>query len=309
MQTYTRNLVGPAAVTQDSTTALQWGVISDIPLAHEPDGEPAPDDGGSGPGDHAASLLRTIETQIIPRLLMAHCQHDDPAAPSSRPLPVVGPAEVAALTDIVLGRAPGTAADYVRARRAEGLDIEQMYLALLAPTAERLGALWEADLCDFTEVTVGLWRLQQLVNEYSSAFQRGQAGRRSGYRALLAPAPGSQHNFGLLMVVEFFRRAGWDVWADPAADLGQLTSTIAGGWYDLVGLSVGSECHVPQVASAILALRKASLNPSVVVMVGGPVVGLLDNFVAQVGADATAGDARSAVAEAERLVAARSCSS
>lgn len=307
MQTYTRHLAGPAATAQDGTTALQWGAVSRGPGAGGTEDTPA--EGDPGPGDRAASLLRTIETQIIPRLLMAHCHADSPAAPSSRPLPVVGPAEVAVLTDIVLGRVAGSAADYVRARRAEGLDIESMYLELLAPTAERLGALWEADLCDFTEVTVGLWRLQQLVNEYSSAFQRGEHSRRSGHRALLAPAPGSQHNFGLLMVVEFFRRAGWDVWADPGADLHELTRTIGSSWYDLLGLSVGSECHVPQVASAILTLRQASLNPAVVIMVGGPVVGLLDNFVAQVGADATAGDARQAVAEAERLVAARYCSS
>ena len=88
-----------------------------------------------------------------------------------------------------------------------------------------------------------------------------------------------------------------------------LTQTVATGWYDLLGLSVGSECHLEAVASAILTMRKASLNPAVVVMVGGPVVGLVDDFVARVGADGTAGDARCAVAEAERLVAARSSDS
>lgn len=308
MQTYTRNLFAAVAATQDGTTALNWGAVNQDPAAAGGGdaGELSP-----GPADRAASLLRTIETQIIPRLLMAHCHDEVPAPDAGRRLPLVGPDEVALLTDIVLGRAPGSAGAYLRARRSEGLDIESMYLELLAPTAQRLGALWEADLCDFTEVTVGLWRLQQLVNEYSASFQRGERGanRRSGHRALLAPMPGSQHNFGLLMVVEFFRRAGWDVWADPGTDLAALSHAISSGWYDLLGLSVGSECHVPQVASAILALRKASLNPAVIVMVGGPVTGLVDNFVSLVGADATASDARSAVAEAERLVAAARSSS
>lgn len=305
MQTYTRNLFGPPAATQDCASALQWGAASQNATQGTDHGSGQPPADALGPKDRAASLLRTIETQIIPRLLLAHCHHGSGAEDTSRPLPHSGPAEVATLTDIVLGRRPGSAADYVRARRAEGLDIESLYLDLLAPTAERLGALWEADLCDFTEVTVGLWRLQQLVNEYSGAFQRTGGRQRCSYRAMLAPAPGSQHNFGLLMVVEFFRRAGWDVWADPAAGLVELTQAIATGWYDMLGLSVGSECHVGGVASAILVLRKASLNPALVVMVGGPVVNLLDDFVGQVGADAMAGDARAAVAEAERLVSAR----
>lgn len=298
MQTYTRNLFGgPPPATQECTTSgLQWGAAE----------QPGPDT--ISPMDRAASLLRTIETQIIPRLLLAHCHHDSGAAYESRPLPHTGPAEVATLTDIVLGRRPGSAAEFMRARRAEGVEIESLYLDLLAPTAQRLGALWEADLCDFTEVTVGLWRLQQLVNEYSSAFQRTEPRRRTTWRALLAPAPGSQHNFGLLMVVEFFRRAGWDVWADPGAGLPALTQALSTGWYDMVGLSVGSECHAESVASAILALRQASLNPAVVVMVGGPVVNLLDDFALRVGADAMARDARDAVAEAERLLAARGAS-
>ena len=61
--------------------------------------------------------------------------------------------------------------------------------------------------------------------------------------------------------------------------------------FDVIGLTVGSECHVKAVGSAILAMRKASLNPAVVVMVGGPVVALQPDFVARVGADATAPDA------------------
>ena len=143
------------------------------------------------------------------------------------------------------------------------------------------------------------------MRELSPSFLDQRTSRTNGPRILLVPPPGESHTFGLSMVYEFFRRAGWEVWADPAPGLAALSQAIATGWYDMVGLSVGSECHVETVASAILALRKASLNPAVVVMVGGPVVNLIDGFAAQVGADAMAGDARAAVAEAERLVSAR----
>jgi len=68
---------------------------------------------------------------------------------------------------------------------------------------------------------------------------------------------------------------------------------------------LGAECQAKAVSSAILKLRKASKNPAVVVMVGGPAVVLSPEFVVLVGADGTAPDAASAVTEAESLVARR----
>lgn len=265
------------------------------------------------PEDKAASLLRTIEAEIIPRLMLAHRPpSNDDIAPAD-PAASAGPEQVAELTEIILHRDPSSASAYVRGWQSKGLSIERTYLDLLAPTAQRLGALWEADLCDFTQVTVGLWRLQQIVYEHSGAFRDSapaeSAAEGARRRAMIVPAPGSQHTFGVFMVGEFFRRAGWAVWGDPLSTVDDMASALRGEWFDVVGLSVGSECHVDATASAILALRKTSLNPDVVVMVGGPIVASWANFVQQVGADATAADAADAVAEAERLVALRQASS
>lgn len=253
--------------------------------------------------DCASSLLRTIEAEIIPRLMLAHRQ---PVNDDSMPAPMAEPSaaeQVAELTEIILRRDALTAQNYVQARRAAGLTVERLYLDLLAPVAQRLGAMWDADLCDFTQVTVGLWRLQQIVHEHSPAFQRERPARAPGRRALLVAAPGSQHTLGLLMVGEFFRRAGWQVVGDPTVTIALAVTDAAAHHFDVIGLTVGSECHVDAVASAILTLRKASLNPAVVVMVGGPVVALRPDFVERVGADATAPDAAAAVALADRLVA------
>jgi methanogenic corrinoid protein MtbC1 len=254
--------------------------------------------------DCAASLLRTIESEIIPRLMLAHRQPvNDPVA---APIPEPSDAEqVAELTAIVLGREPQAAPAYVQARLAAGMSVQALYLGLLASVARRLGELWEADLCDFTQVTVGLWRLQQLVHEHSPAFQRERPRRAPGRQAMLVAAPGSQHTFGLMMVAEFFRHAGWQVWGDPTTTIDGAVAEVAIARFDVIGLSIGSECHVDAVASAILRLRQASSNPEVAVLVGGPVVALRSDFVRQVGADATAPDAATAIALAEELVARR----
>ena len=288
MQLFTRGSASP--VSDDAAAIEGWdAAFGSVGLARATD-------------DCVASLLRTIEAEIIPRLMLAHrqpCNDDIGPRLSAEP----GRAEqVDELTDIILSRGITEAQAYVQARRLAGLSVEALYLELLAPVAQRLGAMWEADLCDFTQVTVGLWRLQQIVHEHGAAFQRERPARVSARRALLVPAPGSQHTFGLLMVSEFFRRAGWQVVGDPTLTVAAALAAATTEWFDVIGLSVGSECHVDAVASAILALRRASPNPSLVVMVGGPVASLRADFVERVGADATAPDAATAVALADQLV-------
>ena len=76
-----------------------------------------------------------------------------------------------------------------RGHARRGASVETLYLDLLAPTARHLGDLWDADVCDFTEVTVGLGRLQQVLHELSPAFQseiaqpRARPARPAGARA------------------------------------------------------------------------------------------------------------------------------
>lgn len=260
---------------------------------------------GRGDADRAALLLRTIEAEIIPRLMLAHRAPLNDEQPTALPAQPTPDEQVVELTEIVLRRDTLAALSYVQARRAAGVSVEQIYLDLLGPVAQRLGALWEADQCDFTQVTVGLWRLQQILHEHSASFQRGRPKRAPLRQALLMTAPGTQHTFGLLIVGEFFRRAGWQVGGDPTLALDAALNDVATRHVDVIGLSVGSECHVDALASAILALRKASLNRAVVVMVGGPVVALQSDFVERVGADATAPNAAAAVSLAEQLVAQR----
>ena len=249
-------------------------------------------------------LSRTIETEIIPRLMLAHRGAGYAAGGAAVCKPDAQ--QVSDFALLALGPDAEATRSYVRQMRASGMALETVYLDLLAPAARHLGAMWEADLCGFSEVTVGLWRLQQVMHDLGPVFQDDAEFRLQVRRAILVPVPGSQHTLGLFMVSEFFRRAGWDVWGDATVSAREIVAAARGEWFDLVGFSVGSETHVETLASVILEVRKASRNRGLVVLIGGPIVLLNPGLTAQVGADASAEDAPRAVQQAESLVAERS---
>jgi methanogenic corrinoid protein MtbC1 len=253
--------------------------------------------------ERMAWLVSTIEGEIIPRLMLAHRPVGASDAASAISPVDASRIEIEDFARLVLGPEVGAPAAHVDALLDAGVSLELIYLGLLAPTARHLGTLWEADAIDFTAVTTALWRLQHLLYDHSPGFQRDCEDRPRRHHALLAPVPGSQHTFGLLMVAEFFRRAGWDIWTQPSATLFDLVEAVHSEWFDVIGFSVGAECQLEGLASVILALRKASCNPRVAVMVGGAALIGHPEYVALVGADATADDAPQSVRQAELLVA------
>ncbi len=259
--------------------------------------------GGSGaPEPLAAELLpfalhRLVEGEIIPRLLLAH--RGDAAA--LRPAALdSGTAErfaVAALRQEAYGLLVE-----VDAMLAGGASVEGIFLDVLAPAARHLGVMWDADECDFVDVTMALWRLQEIVHELAARMP-GAAERRGGERrALFAPLPGEQHGFGSLMVEEFFRRAGWTTASELSATEADLVALVRSRWFELVGLTVTCEAHVERLPAIIGRLRSASRNPRLGIMVGGKVFVDHPELARGCGADATAADARQAVLVAETLL-------
>jgi MerR family transcriptional regulator, light-induced transcriptional regulator len=254
---------------------------------------------GDTPVQRVSLLVQTIERDIIPRLMLVH--RDTAAAmPAEGFIP--GPDDVELLVGYLLkGDAVGSAA-FVRRLRERGATPEALLLALLAPSARRLGQLWEQDRCDFTVVTLGLWRLQRALHELSAAFQLNAEPPVDGRRILLTAVPGEQHTFGLSMVAEFFRRAGWEVTDARFESLDELLHATASQWFAVVGLSIACERWVPQLTSAVEGLRERSRNTEVGVIVGGPLFLTAPQLRDRIGADAVATDAQRAVELAQELI-------
>lgn len=248
-----------------------------------------------------SQLVHTIEHEIIPRLMLAH--RSAPAEPAllatlRRP----GAEEVQLFARQLLLPDEDATFAAVSAWRARGVAVEDLYLHLLAPAARYLGDLWTEDLCSFTDVTVGLGRLQRVLRELSPSFGRSVDHPADGRSVLLLPAPGEQHTFGLVMVGEFFRAQGWSVSAGgPAtADAGEL---VANEWFDVVGFSLGAEVHLEALAQCICLVKRTTCNPGLVVLVGGPLFTAQPIEVERVGAHGMATDGREAPLLAERLIA------
>ena len=251
-----------------------------------------------------AVLSRAIEHEIIPRLMLAHPTAQDCLAATPPDSPQVSLQDVEAFAKLVLSPDENVAHACIDTMRNSGISVETIYTDLLAPVARYLGKLWEEDLCDFTEVTLGLGRLHQVLRELSPAF--GQSNNvTNGRRVLLLPAPGEQHTFGLVMVSEFFRRAGWDVGGGPSEAGVDPELMVQREWFDVVGFSLGNITQLDALACSIKMVRKTTLNKAVCIIVGGPLFLAHPEYVHYVDADAASTDGAQAPTLAARLLAAR----
>lgn len=260
-------------------------------------------DGRDPPGHGAsarvsAGLLRTIEGEIIPRLMLAHASGPGRATPRPE-LP--RQADINRLTELALSDDANAALEFVRGLIAGGLSLEACYLELLAPAARGAGSAWEEDRCSFTDVTIGLWRLQAVMHELRGAGSPPRRGLDAPRRVLLRLTPGEQHGFGLSIVAEFFRRAGWTV-HDEVSEAGtDPVDNVRDQWFDIAGLSLSAERHLDTLARTIHAIRRVSRNRHIGILVGGPMFTQNPDWVARVGADAAAHDAQHAVRQAQAM--------
>lgn len=247
-----------------------------------------------------AMLGRTIEAEVIPRLMMVH-RGSAVSEDTSSSMHITSE-DISELARIVIEHDTVVASSYIDALRNQGVPIDALFVELLAPTARLLGEMWKSDLCCFTDVTIGMARIQQIVHELSPEFEREAAQAFDGRRILLLTMPGEQHTLGLMIIEEYFRRYGWDCSSSAPKDVRDMTRLARSQHFDVIGISVGWGVLLDGIASAIQAVRKASLNKSVVVLVGGNI--FLENpaYVSRVGADGTAADGRQAVLQLRSLL-------
>ncbi len=263
--------------------------------------EPAPPREPGRPAEASAGLLaRAVEDEIIPLLVRAHSSGAQ-ALPKE---PDIGPDEVERLTAQLLHEDDLALHETINRLRQRGVSVQTLFLELLTPAARRLGDFWTCDSCTFTDVTVAMGRLQQLLRANSSAFglNNSSEGRAAERRVLLLPCPGEQHTFGLSIVAEFFYRAGWDVttsFMQPSASLNQL---VERQWFDAVGLSLGDVTGMTRLNDCVRQIRRASMNPQVPILVGGSVFVLNPALIDATAADAVVLQADQAPEVASRLL-------
>ncbi len=244
-------------------------------------------------------VVKTIKNEIIPKLVLAlRSMPPQPVKPEQTAPDAVE--EFAALT---LGNDDGAAYAYVEKMLAQGASVETIFLQLLAPAARLLGAQWESDVTDFANVTLGVSRLQRIMRRLGEDFVHEGGHGHGGESVLLTIIPGEQHSFGLSMVAEFFRRAGWNLCTGPFTSHHELTSLVHNHWFDVVGFSVSSDRRLDELKKDIHDIRRDSRNRHVGVMLGGPAMAAHPELVASMGADMMSLDAATAPQQARGLIA------
>ncbi len=249
-------------------------------------------------------LSTTIEGELIPRLMLAF---DAPAArETSTPRVAVDVGDrLDEFVHLLLNHDASVANHYVSALRASGVPLAAIYLDLLGPTARRLGDMWEEDECSFTDVTIGVCRMHEVLLEFSRCFDAPERAPRTGRSILITPAPGEQHTFGLFMVIEFFRRSGWNCFTGTPRNSQAFQQLVRERDFDAIGVSVSADHHIDAAAEQIAEIRSQPRSDGVLVLAGGR--SFVDNpeLASEIGADTVGIDAEDAVHKLNRLCAAK----
>ncbi|WP_159602874.1 BLUF domain-containing protein [Hydrogenophaga sp. PBL-H3] len=215
-------------------------------------------------------LKRVVDSTVLPQVTprygsgeSLHIEHlrDPRMASLARLLVATDPAEAFALLDIL---------------HAEAGSLRASCMWVSEPAARDLGDLWASDECSEFDVTLGLGRLQQSFRKLClEADHNDRPQERLRGRILIAPLPGEQHLMGAVFDAEMMWREGWDTRCEFPEDTATLTRLVKREWFDVVDLSLSlafnREDWMPRMAATISAVRSASLNPALVVVVRGRV--------------------------------------
>lgn len=247
-----------------------------------------------GNDDDCRRSMRTVlETQIIPRLVQAHRQGSAHEVASATPRPRRD--DILALARRCAAGDRAGAARIIEELRSQGLEQDVVLVDLIGPAARYLGEQWEDDRASFSDVTVGLVLMHELIHWMGYEYHDGPQEAGAVRRVMLASAPGSQHVLGLSIVSEFFRKAGWQVVLEVSPSSAELCRAVKNEWFDLVGVSVALDAQLPGLPELVKKLKTASRNPATPVLLGGPVFGLREHRAESFGAQAICLDARESV--------------
>jgi methanogenic corrinoid protein MtbC1 len=268
--------------------------------------------GVTGLGEQQFMTMLTKE--VIPRLVLLE---EETAQFGSPPVNIGGPAvsrlqaAALALSDLAVEKDLRHCQNAIAALVREGYAVEQILLEVVQPAARLLGQRWNEDSCNFADVTLGMWNIQQVFTDLAVTMRHTASGfvipDQLAPSVLFCTLPNCHHRLGVQMVSAFFLRAGWNTQLAQGRSETELLNQIAGFAPDLLGLSVSSEADILRAADFIRRVRglqSPQKNGPITlgIMLGGPATTVFPELARQAGADLLAGDAPEALAAAESFI-------
>jgi methanogenic corrinoid protein MtbC1 len=250
---------------------------------------------------HRADLVaKVFETAIVPELAERHGSDPEPAA-RKKVAEQIPQEDRARLTALALVNDLAGCTAVVESLVARQYGFSEICLGALGAAAADLGQMWSDDRCSFVEVTAGLGTLHIVLEQMSKRFVANVPVRNRSRRILLASLSGEQHSFGLTILGDLFRQAGWDVTIERARTPSDIAALVHAQWFAIAGLSVAADERAPLLEGTIHLIREGSLNPHIGVMVGGQALLQHPELASHIGADISACNGEEAVLRAEGL--------
>ncbi len=241
------------------------------------------------------TLLTAISKDIVPALENAIPQMERVAVDLVE-------ADADTLLNLLLKQDFSATIDFLETLRQRPVPLMVLFTDLMGPVARRLGEMWANDECSFVEVTVGVSHLQRLVRDLSPLYQSDIEKSSITGSILFACVSGEQHTFGLSLLSEVFRRAGWTVTEAPRHTQEELITLLRTQDYDLYGFSLSCLDLLDSLKSDIDLVRKTGPNGARKVIIGGPAFTDNPEVIETMSADGFAHDASGALALAQTLI-------
>jgi hypothetical protein len=180
----------------------------------------------------------------------------------------------------------------------------ELNAAILAPLACALGDAWLDDKLGAGELLIGLARLQALLRRvYNGSCCQAAGVHRT---ALVASLPREPHVLGVCVAATAFDQIGWQVQCCFPKHRDELLVAVQERSVDVLQLalsdSLRGEDRMAELAATVRALRRASVNPQLVVLLSGRAFSEQPGLAVVLGADGDGLDQGSTATDLQSLL-------
>lgn len=212
---------------------------------------------------------------------------------------VLKPALLDKIVDIATSPDQGAAAEIMGAFRQARIPDPQITDLYLPCAARAFGEGWLQDRLTFSQVTVGVLRLQEVLHHLDTEGELGGPNALGVDAALVLVPPGEQHTLGALLLALGLRRRGVSVSLQFAPAMPDLSRLLADRSFDVAFISLGSTERLETCVQLVKTLKRLTRG-RMRVAVGGAAIDSCREALATDGADLVTNDVERVLADAAR---------
>jgi MerR family transcriptional regulator, light-induced transcriptional regulator len=232
-----------------------------------------------GQGGRANGSLATLARSVVSRLTAREDGLDRP----------VDEAIVASIARALLHSFPdhleALRPDLRRARISDA-DLVDTYFP---EVARYLGCAWVDDTAPFTDVSIGVARMQGMLRDLGKGWSSNALAEQSSATVLVVLPEGEQHSFGAMLLTGQLRRQGISVRLEVGTSREELRRLAHDRIFDCAMVSVACEEGIARCKEVVAALRQGS-GGRLWIAVGGSLPERSADLHARTGADVVTSD-------------------